>query len=111
MSPAIPIQDMGVPWKASWLNSDIQNTLAPPIRYRGARAEAYGQSIPKDDVGGDLADRVEDGQDVTAYVADVSGHGLRAGVLMGMIKTAVLYGLLLGQPLAKLLDDINFLLP
>ena len=55
--------------------------------------------IPKDDVGGDLADLVEDGRDVTAYVADVSGHGLRAGVLMGMIKTAVRYGLLLGQPL------------
>ena len=26
---------------------------------------------------------------VFAYVADVSGHGLPAGILMGMIKTAV----------------------
>src|SRR5713226_3535478 len=111
MSPAIPIPEIGVPAKASWLSSDIQNTLVPPIRYKGARVEAHGQSIPKDDVGGDLADLVADGRDVTAYVADVSGHGLRAGVLMGMIKTAVRYGLLLGQPLAKLLDDINFVLP
>jgi sigma-B regulation protein RsbU (phosphoserine phosphatase) len=60
---------------------------------------------------GDLVDLVADGRDVIAYVADVSGHGLRAGVLMAMIKTAVRYGLLLGQPLAKLLDDINFVLP
>jgi serine phosphatase RsbU (regulator of sigma subunit) len=106
MSLAIPI-----PGKAPWLSSDIQDTLVPPIRYVGARLEAHGQSIPKDDVGGDLADLVADGPDVTAYVADVSGHGLRAGVLMGMIKTAVRYGLLLGQPLGKLLDDINFVLP
>src|SRR5260370_26103348 len=100
MSPAIPIPEIGVPAEASWLSSDIQNTLVPPIRYGGARLEAHGQSIPKDDVGGDLADLVSDGRDVTAYVADVSGHGLRAGVLMGMIKTAVRYRLLLVQPFA-----------
>lgn len=115
-SPAMPIPEMGVlaslePGKAPWLGSDIQNTLVPPIRYAGPRVEAHGLSIPKDDVGGDLLDLVADGRDVMAYVADVSGHGLRAGVLMGMIKTAVRYGLLLGQPLAKLLDDINRVLP
>src|SRR5258708_30976607 len=108
MSPAIPIPEIGDP---SWLSSDIQNTLVPPIRYEGARVEAHGQSIPKDDVGGDLADLVSDGRDVTAYVADVSGHGLRAGVLMGMIKTAGRYGVLLGHPLAKLLYVPNFSLP
>ncbi len=101
VAPAIPIP----------LSSDIQRTLVPPITYDGARVEAHGQSIPKDDVGGDLVDLVANGRDVIAYVADVSGHCLRAGVLMGMIKTAVRYGLLLGQPLAKLLDDINFVLP
>ncbi len=74
--------------------SVLQDTLVPPITYAGARLEAHGQSIPKDDTGG-----------------GVSGHGLRAGILMGMIKTAVRYGLLLGQPLAKLLDDINRVLP
>src|SRR5258707_15509503 len=108
MSPAIPIPEIGVPAKASWLSSDIQNTLVPPIRYEGARVEAHGQSIPKDDVGGDLADLVADGRDVTAYLADGSGHGLRAGVLMGMIKTAERSGLLSGPPLAKLQDTYTF---
>ena len=46
-----------------------------------------------------------------AYVSDVSGHGLRAGVLMGMIKTAMRYGLLLGRPLSNLVSDLNRLLP
>jgi len=93
------------------LSSEIQSTLVPPITYAGARLQAHGQSMPKDDVGGDLVDLVADGRDVIAYVADVSGHGLRAGVLMGMIKTAMRYGLLLGQPLTKLLDDLNCVLP
>lgn len=91
--------------------ADIQNTLAPPITYAGASLEAHGQSVPKDELGGDLVDLVADGPNITAWIADVSGHGLRAGILMGMIKTAVRYGLLLGQPLAKLLDDVNRVLP
>ena len=93
------------------LGSELQKTLVPPLTHRGNRLEAHGQSIPKEALGGDLVDLVASGSDVIAYVADVSGHGLRAGMLMGMIKTAVRYGLLLRQPMAKLLGDINRLLP
>jgi serine phosphatase RsbU (regulator of sigma subunit) len=90
----------------------LQSTLVPPLCYRGDCVEAYGECIPKDEVGGDLMDLVADGpEDVSAYVADVSGHGLRAGVLMGMIKTAMRYGLLLRRPLSHLVSDLNRLLP
>ena len=98
-------------WKPNSLGSRMQSTLVPPLSYNGTQMEAYGRSLPKDDVGGDLMDLVADGNDVTAYVADVSGHGFRAGVLMGMVKTAVRYGLLVGQPLTMLLDDLNRVLP
>jgi serine phosphatase RsbU (regulator of sigma subunit) len=108
ISAAIPIPGTNV--LAGW-GCEIQNTLAPPIAYLGDRLEAYGQSTPMEDMGGDLADLVADGEDVIAYVADVSGHGLRAGVLMGMIKTAVRYGLLLRRPIASLLDEMNLVLP
>ena len=66
----------------------MHNSPVPPLRYRGDCIEALGQCIPKDQVGGDLMDLVADGLEVITYVADVSGHGLRAGILMGMIKTA-----------------------
>jgi serine phosphatase RsbU (regulator of sigma subunit) len=89
----------------------MQSTLVPPLSDTAACVEAHGRSVPKDDLGGDLMDLVANGDEATAYVADVSGHGFRAGVLMGMLKTAVRYGLLLGQPLTKLLDDLNRLLP
>lgn len=89
----------------------MQSTLVPPLRYRGDCIEAVGQCIPKDQVGGDLMDLVADGLEVITYVADVSGHGLRAGVLMGMIKTAMRYGLLLRRPLKTLFSDLNRVLP
>jgi serine phosphatase RsbU (regulator of sigma subunit) len=68
----------------------IQQTLVPIVDLRPGRIEIYGVSLPSAEVGGDLVDVVAlpDGS-VFAYVADVSGHGLPAGILMGMIKTAV----------------------
>ncbi len=68
----------------------IQQTLVPIVDWHSANLEIYGVSVPSAEVGGDLVDVVPlpDGS-VFAYVADVSGHGLPAGILMGMIKTAV----------------------
>jgi sigma-B regulation protein RsbU (phosphoserine phosphatase) len=65
----------------------IQKTLVPTINWCSERLEIYGASIPSAEVGGDLVDVVplSDGS-VFAYVADVCGHGLPAGILMGMIK-------------------------
>jgi serine phosphatase RsbU (regulator of sigma subunit) len=97
--------------KPDSLGSQMQRTLVPPLSFRCAQIEAYGQTVPEEEVGGDLMDLVANGTDLTAYVADVSGHGVRAGLLMGMVKTAVRYGLLLDQPLTKLLDDLNRVLP
>jgi phosphoserine phosphatase RsbU/P len=91
-------------------DAEMQSTLVPPVLYKDAAIEAHGRTVPKDEVGGDLVDLVSDGRNVIAYVADVSGHGLRAGVLMGMAKAAMRYGLLLRQPLTRLLADISSVL-
>jgi len=90
----------------------IQTTLVPPISYRTAVLEMYGRTIPSEAVGGDLVDVAAsaDGA-VLAYLADVSGHGIPAGVLMGMVKTAVRQAMEFGQPLPLLLDGINRVLP
>jgi serine phosphatase RsbU (regulator of sigma subunit) len=68
----------------------IQQTLVPVIEKRFPRFEVYGISVPSEEVGGDIVDVVSlsDGS-VFAYVADVAGHGLSAGILMGMVKTSV----------------------
>jgi hypothetical protein len=96
----------------------IQKTLVPPVTLRNGRFEMYGISKPSEKVGGDLVDAlVLPNGDAIAYVADIAGHGLQAGILMGMLKTAVRTALLeTGQleparTLPLLLDRLNSVLP
>jgi serine phosphatase RsbU (regulator of sigma subunit) len=71
------------------LAHSIQKTLVPPISRKIGCFEIYGISQPSEKVGGDLVDVVELGSgDAIAYLADIAGHGLQAGILMGMLKTA-----------------------
>ncbi len=42
-----------------------------------------------------------------AYVADISGHGLQAGILMGMFKTAARTAMVERPSLATLMERIN----
>ncbi len=66
----------------------IHRSLVPEIRMTAAPFEFYGRSWPSGEVSGDLVDVVQDARDWFAYVADVSGHGVPAGVLMTMVKSA-----------------------
>jgi len=68
---------------------EIHRALVPPIHKTIGSFEVYGISIPSGEVGGDLVDVAEDSESWTGYVADVSGHGVSAGLLMAMFKTAV----------------------
>jgi hypothetical protein len=96
----------------------IQKTLVPPVTLRSAPFDVYGISCPSDKVGGDLVDalHLSDG-DAIAYLADIAGHGLQAGILMGMLKTAVRTALLDAggrephRTLPVLLDRLNTVLP
>ena len=96
----------------------IQKTLVPPVGLRMERFEVYGISEPSDKVGGDLVDALLlPNGDMVAYVADIAGHGLPAGILMGMLKTAARTALLdaaAGHPsvtLPLLLEKVNRVLP
>jgi len=96
----------------------IQKTLVPPVSLRSACFEVYGVSFPSEKVGGDLVDALFlSGGDAVAYLADISGHGLQAGILMGMLKTAMRTALLdagerePSRTLPVLLDRINTVLP
>lgn len=96
----------------------IQTTLVPPIVLRTEMFEVYGVSEPSDKVGGDLVDAVLlPNGDLVAYVADIAGHGLSAGILMGMLKISARTALLdaaAGHPsesLPMLLDKLNRVLP
>ena len=89
----------------------MQKTLVPPLSHRGRGLEAFGCSVPSTKVGGDLVDLVADGENVFAYLADVSGHGISAGIMMGMVKTAMRQALRTQQSLPALLESVNAVLP
>jgi serine phosphatase RsbU (regulator of sigma subunit) len=96
----------------------IQKTLVPPIEMRTASFELYGRSDPSDKVGGDLVDAVLlDGGSTVADLADIAGHGLQAGILMGMLKTAARTALLDAGSvesraiLPSLMERLNCVLP
>jgi len=89
------------------LAADIHRLLVPAISRRIGGFEFQGVSLASGDVGGDLIDLVESDSGWIGYVADVSGHGVGSGLLMGMVKSAARAQLRLAQPLDRLLTSLN----
>jgi hypothetical protein len=89
------------------LARDIHRVLVPEIRRKVGAYEFFGWSVPSGDVGGDLVDLVETGDGWLGYVADVSGHGVGAGVVMGMFKSAVRTRARSAGTVGALLGDVH----
>ena len=85
----------------------VQAQLVPPFEITASGVAIYGKSVPSGGVGGDLVDAMVFGGSVTCYLADVSGHGIAAGVLMSMVKSAVRTSLSKGEPLVELMQRLN----
>jgi hypothetical protein len=92
------------------LAKDLHDILVPIINFKNDNYEVYGQAIPTDDVGGDLIDITEDENSLTCYIADVSGHGVAAGLLMGMFKTCFHTNLKSNLSIADILSKCNTVL-
>jgi sigma-B regulation protein RsbU (phosphoserine phosphatase) len=89
------------------LAQHVQAELVPPINMIASGLEICGKSIPSKIVGGDLVDAVPFGGELTCYVADVSGHGIGAAVLMSMVKSAVRTSISRHEPLVGLMQHLN----
>jgi hypothetical protein len=89
------------------LATEIHRVLVPPIETKTGGYEFYGRSSPSGEVGGDLIDLAGSEDQWVAYVADVSGHGVAPGVVMGMAKSAARMLLSSGHDAAHLLPRLN----
>lgn len=91
------------------LAAEIHAVLVPVVNERIGEYEFFGLSRASGDVGGDLVDlvRTHDADGWIGYVADVSGHGVSSGVLMGMTKSAARMRLRGRATLADLLNALN----
>ena len=89
------------------LASEIHRALVPAFLLQIGEFELHGVSQPSGEVGGDLVDVIQEGDRWFAYVADVSGHGVPAGVMMAMVKSAVRMHWVQGQSASSLMDPLN----
>jgi sigma-B regulation protein RsbU (phosphoserine phosphatase) len=89
------------------LAREIHASLVPVAALQSDGCEMYGRSIPASEVGGDLVDALlVDGRPL-GVVADVSGHGVPAGMLMGLLKASLRMRLRSGGGLADVFSDLN----
>jgi hypothetical protein len=66
----------------------LHAALVPEVERRIGALEVFGVSHASSEMGGDLIDLVERTSEVDVLLADVSGHGVGAGVVMAMVKAA-----------------------
>ena len=92
------------------LAHQIHQVLVPTVETRIGAFELFGFTRPSGDVGGDLVDVVTGRDGWFGYVADVSGHGVSSGLVMGMFKSALRMRLRQGGTIAELLSDLNTVL-
>jgi serine phosphatase RsbU (regulator of sigma subunit) len=89
------------------LATEIHKVLVPSIETKIGGYEFYGRSSPSGEVGGDLIDLAGSEDHWVAYLADVSGHGVAPGVVMGMVKSAARMLLSSGDDAGHLLPRLN----
>ncbi len=92
------------------LASEIHRVLVPKIETTIGDFEFCGRCEPSGQVGGDLIDLVQNGEKWIAYIADVSGHGVAPGVLMGMVKSAARMYLSENEGSNRFLERLNSVL-
>jgi hypothetical protein len=89
------------------LATEVHRVLVPAITATIGGFEFYGRSLPSGEVGGDLIDLAGSDENWVAYVADVSGHGVAPGVVMGMVKSAARMLLSSGEDATHLAPRLN----
>jgi sigma-B regulation protein RsbU (phosphoserine phosphatase) len=86
----------------------IHESIVPSISLTTPFAEVLARSLPSAEMGGDLVDAIRRDREIDVFLADVSGHGVGAGIVMGMLKASIRTRLLAaGDDLGPVLRDVN----
>lgn len=86
----------------------IHESIVPALSIQTPFAHVLARSEPSTEMGGDLVDAVQRDREIDVFLADVSGHGVGAGIVMGMLKAAIRTRLLAaGDDLGSVLRDVN----
>ncbi len=87
---------------------EIQESLLPQGPILLDWCKVYGKTVPAHEVGGDYFDFVPlPGDRLAIVIADVSGHGVGAGIIAAMTKSALYLQLSIDPSPSMLLDRIS----
>jgi hypothetical protein len=88
----------------------VHDSLVPGIALSVQGLEVHGSSRASAEMGGDLIDLIRTGDRTDIILADVSGHGVGAGIVMGMLKSSARTLLRRHTDLGPFLADLNAVL-
>lgn len=88
----------------------VHRDLVPAVDLRDGPAEVLAVSVPSAEMGGDLVDVVPGATHTDVVLADVSGHGVHAGIAMALLKGAIRAELRRGPGLGELAQALNAVL-
>ncbi len=89
------------------LAREIHDVLAPPISRKNDTTEVEGVSRPILEVGGDMLDMIASEKGDSFIVADVSGHGVSACMVMGSCKSALRTLMQTDTPVETMMGQVN----
>lgn len=90
--------------------SAIHRSLVPDLNLAAGRLRVHGVSSPSNAMGGDLIDASPGPGRTDILLADVSGHGVGAGIVMGMVKSSARTLLRSATSIDRLVSDLNVVL-
>src|SRR5438067_2119291 len=85
----------------------VQEALVPNGTFRGPRIEIRSAYIPSETLSGDFYDYFLQDELMYLFVADVSGHGLPASILVALLKSYIHTEADASTPLSRLMSRLN----
>jgi serine phosphatase RsbU (regulator of sigma subunit) len=85
----------------------VQEALMPPGIFRTPRLEIRSAYLPSETLSGDFYDYFQEDGQVYLFVADVSGHGLPAAILVSLLKSYIHTEAGANMPLSSFMSRLN----
>jgi two-component system sensor histidine kinase ChiS len=85
----------------------VQEALMPPTEFRAKGVEIRSAYVPSEVLSGDFYDYFAQDQSLFLFVADVSGHGLPAAILVSMLKSYIHSEAATERSLAEFMAHLN----
>ena len=85
----------------------VQEALVPQGTFRSPRLEIRSAYMPSETLSGDFYDYFQQDDQVYLFVADVSGHGLPAAILVSLLKSYIHTEAGAHRPLSSFMSRLN----